>query len=449
MMDWVFVALGVLLTVGTAIFVSAEFSFVALDPSTVERRASAGDTRATSVANALHHLSTHLSGAQVGITLTTVLLGYTTQVALARILRPLLGDLVGETTATGLAVTVAFVLVNAFSMLFGELIPKNIALADPLRAAGLVVTFQKVFTTAFRPIIAALNTSANTILGWFNIEPSEELSGARSSSELAALVRHSAEEGTLDVGTATLLTRSIGIGALQAIDVMTDRGRVHTLQREDSAADVVALARETGHSRFPVVDGNMDDVLGFVHLRRAIAVPFERRADVPVVASSLMAEAPRVPETMPLAPLLVELRSEGLQMAVVVDEYGGTSGIVTLEDVVEEIVGDVADEHDRRRQGARSLKGGVWMVPGVLRPDELAEQAGLQVPDDGPYETLGGLIMDRLSKIPEAGDEIQVGDVHLAVERMDGRRVERIRVWSTSPELNAGPSAMLSEGGTR
>lgn len=448
-MDWVMIAFGVLLTAGTALFVAAEFSLVALDPSTVERRAAAGDKRAATVSQELKHLSTHLSGAQVGITLTTILLGYTTQVALANLLSPIVGRVIGGGAATGIAVAIAFICVNAFSMLFGELIPKNASLADPLRTAGFVAPLQGIFTTVFRPVIVLLNNSANAILGWFHVEPSEELSGARSASELAALVRHSAEEGTLDVGTANLLTRSIGIGALQAIDVMTDRGRVHALDRSDTAADVVALARTTGHSRFPVVDGSMDDVLGFVHLRRAIAVPYERRGEVPVVSSSLMVEAPRVPETMPLAPLLLDLRAEGLQMAVVVDEYGGSSGIVTLEDVVEEIVGDVADEHDRRRQGARSLKGGVWMVPGVLRPDELAAQTRLTVPDDGPYETLGGLIMDRLGRIPAVGDEVRVGDVILAVERMDGRRVDRIRTWSVNPEPHVGPAGMLTEGGER
>ncbi len=433
-MDWLMLIFGVLLTAGTAVFVAAEFSLVALDPSTVERRAAAGDKRASAVAEELTRLSTHLSGAQVGITLTTVLLGYTTQVSLARLLTGWLEPLLGEITAAGIALLIAFITVNAFSMICGELIPKNLSLAEPLKVAGIVAPILRVFTALFKPVIRGLNGSANAILGWFNVEASEELSGARSATELAALVRHSAEEGTLDVGTATLLTRSIGIGALQAIDVMTDRGRVHTLERDMTAADVVDLARETGHSRFPVIDGDMDDVLGLVHVRRAIAVPFERRGDVPVTSSSLMVEAPRVPETMPLAPLLLDLRAEGLQMAVVVDEYGGSSGIVTLEDVIEEIVGDVADEHDRRRQGARSLKGGVWMVPGLLRPDELADQADLHVPDDGPYETLGGLIMDRLARIPTAGDRVEVGDVVLVVERMDGRRVDRIRVWSSAGE---------------
>ena len=204
-------------------------------------------------------------------------------------------------------------------------------------------------------------------------------------------------------------------------------GRSVVVRRdEDSAADVVALARTSGHSRFLVIGDSSDDVVGLVHLRRAVAVPYERRAEVP--AAALMADVLRVPETVHLGPLLVELRDQGDQMAVVVDEYGGTSGVVTLEDVVEELVGDVADEHDRRRQSAARAADGSWVLAGVLRPDELAEVTGLRVPDDGPYETLGGLLMSELGRIPTTGDEIVIGRVRLQVEAMAGRRVERVRV---------------------
>ena len=433
--DWLLILLGVVLTAGTFVFVAAEFSLVALDPGTVDRRVAAGDRRAVAVSRALKHLSLELSSAQVGITATTILLGYTTQAALAELLTGPLGSAgLAEAAAAPAAVVLSLVLVNTFSMVFGELVPKNLALADPLATAGLVAPVQGVFTRALRPVITGLNESANWIIRRFGVEPADELSGGRSASELAALVRRSAEHGTLDVSTATLLTRSIGLGALTAVDVMTDRGRIHTLTREQTAADVVDLARATGHSRFPVIGDDNDDIVGLVHLRRAIAVPYDRRAEVPVSSSSLMVDAPRVPETLALAPLLVQLRDEGLQMAVVVDEYGGTSGVVTLEDVVEELVGDVADEHDRRRSGAHAGPGGSWVVPGVMRPDELAHQADLYVPDDGPYETLGGLVMDRLGRIPRVGDEVRVEDVVLHVEQMDGRRVDRLRVWGVPEE---------------
>ena len=439
MSDIVLLALGVILTLGTAIFVAAEFSLVALDPATVAGQAET-DPRARTVNRALHQLSLQLSACQVGITLTTILLGYVAQDPLSRVLDgPLQSVGVAKAAAIAISATAAFVLVNLFSMLFGELVPKNMALADPLKTAGLVSRPLHIFTVVFKPIIVVLNGMANRLLRRFGIEPAEEMSGARSASELGALVRRSAEAGTLDVSTARLVTRSIGVGQLTAVDVMTDRVRLETLPDTASAADVVALARTTGKSRFPVIGDGIDDVRGFVHLRRAVAVPYERRADVQVTSSSLMSPAPRVPETMQLAQLLVELRDDGLQMALVVDEYVGTSGAVTLEDVVEEIVGEVADEHDPRRPAVYQTKGGHWSVPGSLRPDELARVCPVDVPDNGPYETLGGFVMFRLGRIPAAGDTVDVDDAQLRVEKMDGRRVERIRV--SIAESEAGEDA--------
>ena len=437
------IALGLLLTAGTALFVSGEFSLVALDPSTVETRAAEGDGRAATVRRALGRLSTLLSGAQVGITLTTILLGYTMQDALARLLGELMSTWLAQSAATGAAVVIALVVVNAFSMVFGELIPKNATLADPMRTAGFVAPLLMAFTVVLQPVILLLNNTANLVLHRMGIEPAEEISGTRSAGELAALVRHSAEEGSLDPSTATLLTRSIGLGALTAVDVMTDRGRLHVLDEADTADAVVALARTTGHSRFPVIGEGADDVLGIVHLRRVIAVPYERRASVPVTSSSLMTPAPRVPETMPLASLLVELRNQGSQMAVVVDEYGGTAGVVTLEDAIEEIVGDVADEHDRRRVGARSVASGDWLVPGWTRPDELASRTDLHVPDDGPYETLAGLVMTELGRLPRIGDTVTTPRAALTVEAMEGRRVTRLRV---RPVADPGEAGAVDDG---
>jgi CBS domain containing-hemolysin-like protein len=426
--EWLLVGLGILLTAGTAVFVAAEFALVTLDPGVVDREvALRPDRRTASVRSALRELSTQLSGAQVGITVTTITLGYTAQPALSAILAEPLGSTsLAEGTATGVAAAASLVVINVASMVFGELVPKNAALSSPLATARVVTPVQRGFTAALRPLIAVLNNSANALLRGLGVEPREELSGGRSPQELVALVRRSAEVGTLDAGTATLLANSIELDTLTAVDVMTDRTRMAVVRREDSAADVVARARATGHSRFPVIGDSHDDVVGIVHLRRAIAVPYDRRAEVP--APALMDPAPRVPETVALGPLLVDLREYGLQMAVVVDEYGGTSGVVTLEDVVEELVGDVADEHDPRRAGVRRVGDGVWSVPGLLRPDELTEQTGLVVPEDGAYETLGGLVMAHLGRVPQVGDVVELTEVVLRVEAMSGRRVSRVRV---------------------
>jgi len=435
--DVLMVTVGVLLTAGTAIFVASEFSLVTLDPAVVGADDEEGDSpppgrkgpdrRDRIVRAGLKHLSTELSSAQVGITVTTILLGYTAQPALLSLFSAgFSATPLGEGVAGVLAGVLALIVVNAFSMLFGELIPKNFALSTPHTTARAVVPLQRVFTVGAGPLIAVLNGSANAILRRMGVEPREELSGARSSSELLSLVRRSAQEGTLEAGTATLLANSLELDELTARDVMTDRTRMSVVGRDTSAREVVALAHRTGHSRFPVIGDDRDDVVGLVHLRRAVGVPDDRRDDVP--AGALMVEAPRVPETVTLGPLLVELRGLGLQMAVVVDEYGGTSGVVTLEDVVEELVGDVADEHDRRRGGVARLADGSWAVPGVLRPDELEESTGLRVPEGAAYETLGGLVMDRLGRLPAEGDTVDVDGVVLRVEIVDGRRVERLRV---------------------
>ena len=431
--------LGLVLTAGTFVFVSAEFSLVAIDQAVVEKRAEEGQRGAARVLRATKTLSTQLSGAQVGITLTTILLGYTTQSTIASLLESALGSAgVAWGLATGIAAFAAAAFINVFSMLFGELVPKNLALAHPMDTARAVVPFQMAFTTVFAPVIWVLGGTANWVLRRMGIEPREEISSARSAGELAALVEHSAEEGTFDTSTASLFTNSIRMSRLCAADVMTDRGRVRTLPEGASAADVIALAASTGHSRFPVIGEDSDDVVGLVSLRRAVAVPHERRAEVPVVSASLLAPAPSVPETAPIGPLMVQLRDEGLQMAVVVDEYGGVSGIVTLEDVIEEIVGEVSDEHDQRRLGIRPRPDGTLLVPGTLRPDELKARTGIVLPDDGPYDTLGGLIMNELGDIPAVGQRLQVDGVGLEVAQMQGRRVTQIALTPPPEPEEAG-----------
>jgi len=431
-MEWLLLGAGVLLTLGTAIFVAAEFSLVALDPAHID-----DGPRSSRVRHALKHLSTQLSGAQVGITLTTILLGYTAQPALVELLGvPLQATPLSRAAVAAVAGTLSLVLVNAFSMIVGELVPKNAALSAPMRTAKMVAPLNMGFTTALRPLIAALNGLANGILRLLGIEPMEELAGGRSRQELAALVRRSAEAGTLAPSTALLLKNTIELDNLTAIDVMTDRTRLQTLGADAVAADVMALARATGHSRFPVVGDGPDDIVGLVHLRQAVGVPAHERGDVRV--GTLMVNAPRIPETMRMLPLLVELRGLGHQCAVVVDEYGGTAGLVTLEDVVEELVGEVADEHDRRRAPIHRTAGGAWIIPGVLRPDEVRERTELDIPESYAYETVGGFVMTRLGRVAEVGDQVETSEVRIRVERMEGRRIDRVRLESIAPSPATG-----------
>ncbi|MEX0152492.1 hemolysin family protein [Microbacterium sp. LMI1-1-1.1] len=444
-MDYVMLGVGLLLTVGTGLFVASEFALVNLDRADLESRRAAGESRLSLTIDALRITSTHLSSAQLGITLTTLLTGYTMEPAISNLLRPVF---LAAGLPAGLVVPLAAFIGIAFatvlSMILGELVPKNFALAIPRQTAKLVMPFQVAFTTVFRPAIMVLNGSANGVLRAMGVEPKEELSGARTAEELSSLVRRSASAGMLEKDTASLLDRSLTFARLSAADVMTPRPSVHALAAGDPADDVVQLARRTGHSRFPVYGESMDDIVGVVHLKAAIGVPRERRGEVP--AAALATEPLRVPETVHLDALVEELRSRGYQMAIVVDEYGGTAGVVTLEDLVEEIVGEVLDEHDRSRAGVvRSAQS--LTFPGDLRPDEALDRAGVVVPEGEVYDTVGGFVMAQLERIPAVGDRVDIDGGTLTVHRMDGRRVDRVQFTPTPVEEDVDDLVRATKGG--
>jgi len=256
------------------------------------------------------------------------------------------------------------------------------------------------------------------------IDPKEELSSTRTAEELTSLVRRSAILGALDAQTATLLTKTLALSQLVAADIMTPRPRMHSVEQDATVTDLIQLSVKTGHSRFPVLGTSSDDVVGLAHVKQAVAIDRSKRGSTAV--SKIMSEVIRVPETMPLERLMVELRARGLQMAIVVDEYGGTAGLATLEDLVEELVGELVDEHDRAKAGVTRGANSSVLFPGMTRPDELAEMA-IKVPDDGAYETVAGYIMSVLGRIPVVGDEVSLESGVLRVERMDGRRVDRVR----------------------
>ncbi|WP_435203134.1 hemolysin family protein [Janibacter sp. GS2] len=430
--------LALLLTLGTALFVAAEFSLVALDRPAVQRAVDSGDSAAKPVLGSLRRLSTLLSACQVGITVTTLALGFIANPAIGALISPLLESAgLPERAAANSASGIALVIATGFSMILGEMVPKTLAVSAPLGTAKVVALPMQVVGAIFKPAIFVLNGSANWALHRMGIEPQEELSAARSPSELASLVRTSVEAGTLDSGTGRLVARSLGFGEQTAADVMTPRNRASAIDRRATAEDLVSLARRTGHSRFPVTAGDdWDDIDGVVHVKKGIAVPHERRESVPV--SALMIDAVVVPETLRLDPLLIQLRDSGLQMGVVVDEYGGTAGLVTLEDLVEEIVGEVHDEHDLAQTTGRSLGDGVWTVPGLWRPDEVRDRLGAPVPEGSAYETVGGWVMAELGRVPEVGDTVDVDGWQVTVADMEAHRVDRLRFVELEPTPDEG-----------
>lgn len=439
MNEWLMLGIGVLLTIGTGLFVASEFSLLNVERSDLEARQARGEKGLANPIRALARTSTHLSAAQLGITLTTLLTGFVAEPALTKLFEPVFQNLpLSSSAREALNLGVSLLVATLFSFLIGELVPKNLALSIPLPVLKWVVGFQLAFTWVFGWMIKFLNVSGNGIVRSLGIEPKEELSSTRTAEELSSLVRRSASLGALDASTATLLTKTLALSQLVAADVMTPRPRVISLESEATVSDVIQASIKTGHSRFPIVEGSSDDVIGVVHVKQAVSVPREKRGDVPVTA--IMSPILRVPETMRLETLMVELRAKGLQLAIVVDEYGGTAGLATLEDLIEELVGELVDEHDRAKAGVTRGANSSVLFPGMIRPDELLEMA-IKVPDDGAYETVAGFMMSVLGRIPAVGDETNIEDGTLRVERMDGRRVDRVRFTPTNlPDLGAESS---------
>ncbi|MDL9937259.1 hemolysin family protein [Gordonia sp. ABSL1-1] len=427
----------VALTLGTALFVAAEFSLTALERSTIaDDVATRGDRRARLVQRAHSTLSFQLSGAQLGITITTLITGYIAEPVLAIILEPTMDAFgLSESTASGLSLALALIIATSLSMVLGELIPKNLAIAKPLAVARATAGPMTFFSSAFRWAIDGLNGSANWLVRRLGVEPAEELRSARSPQELVSLVRTSARAGSIDEDTATLVHRSLKFGERTAEDLMTPRVTVECLDRADTIRDLVIAASRTGHSRFPVVvDGNLDDLIGVVHVKQAFTVAHS------TPLSTIARHVPRVPASLGGDSLMEQIRADGMELCVVIDEYGGTAGIVTTEDVIEEILGDVTDEHDNERADV-AVEGDGYLCAGLLRIDELADAIGYEAPE-GPFDTLGGLVMFVLGRIPVVSDSVllpqppRVADDEdddnpgtpvtwrATVRQMDGRRID-------------------------
>jgi len=430
-------AVGIVLIVATGFFVAAEFALVNLDRADINARMERGERGLARISRALSRTSTHLSSAQLGITLTTLLTGFAMEPAVSALLSAAFESWGWSAGVTSWVALIASVLVaTLLSMLLGELVPKNFALAVPLKTAKVVMPLQAGFTFIFRPAVAGLNGTANGILKLFGVTPREELSSARTPEELSALVLHSARAGLLEKDTATLLSKTLRFSERTAADVMTPRPRVVDVAADDPVLAVLESARRSGYSRFPVVGDDLDDLLGVVHVKYAMSVPRSRRAEVPV--SAIMTEPLRVPETMTLDNLLAELRGKGYQLAVVIDEYCGTAGSTTLEDVVEELIGEVADEHDRTAAGV-VRSGDTTTFPANLRPDELSERTGITVPENPDYETVAGFVMSQLGELPTINDEVTCPGGTLRVVRMDGRRIDRLRFTPDRDSDNGEP----------
>jgi CBS domain containing-hemolysin-like protein len=416
-----------------AVFVAAEFALTSVDRPRVQRLADGGDDRAQRVLAALRTLSFQLSGSQLGITVSSLVLGFLAEPVVGRLIDPVFGG-----APESVSYVVALVLATAVQTVFGELVPKNAAVAQPLRAAYLVAPVQRAFSAACRPLIVGLNGSANWVVRRLGVEPTDELGAGRSRAELRRIVATSAERGALAEGTARLVRRSLAFDDRTVADVLTPRTRVVALSAQSTIADLVASARRSGYSRFPVFEHQLDNLIGVAHVKAVFRCADEDRPTTPI--RDVLEPLGVLPETLALDEALGQLRREPLQMAAVIDEYGGVAGVVTLEDLIEELVGEVRDEHDQPPQPAIvELAEGVWRVSGILREDVAAERLGFNAPS-GPYETLAGLVLEHAGKIPEVDDAVTIEDAvdatpwKLTVEAMDGHRIATIRLSHGVPD---------------
>ncbi len=428
-----------LLILATGFFVAVEFALVAIDRDRVELDAAAGGRGARSTASALRRLSFHLSGAQLGITVTSLVVGFIAEPTVASALEPAVRAIVGDDRAGSVSIVLALALATLVSMVVGELVPKSIAIARPRATAYALSPPMVLISRLLGPLITFLNGAANWTVRRVGIEPQEELTSVRSLQELEFLIRSSGAEGTLEPEALTLLTRSIRFGEKDAAAALVPRRSVISVAVDETISDLAAKAVATGHSRFPVIGIDLDDVRGLVHVKDVYRIPFASRSSTSV--QDVMVPAFVVPETRDLTDLLGDLRRVGTHLAVVVDEHGGTAGIITLEDVLEEIVGEIDDEHDRPAPRLTAVdRPGEWLLDGALHPDEVFDACGFSVPD-GDYETMAGFVLARLGRIPDVGE----GFEH------DGWRVEvvardKLRVATVCLRRHAPPTTDRREG---
>ncbi|MFF4548763.1 hemolysin family protein [Streptomyces sp. NPDC001435] len=418
----------VLLSIACGAFVAAEFSLTTVERGELERAVERGERGAAGALKAVRSLTFQLSGAQLGITVTNLVVGMLSEPSIAKLIAgPLEALGLSSGTASSVALVLGTALSTVFLMVVGELVPKNWAISSPLAVAKRVGNPQRLFSAAFRPFITHLNNTANHVVRRFGVEPAEELASARGPQELVALARHSAKEGALEADTAELFVRTLNLADLSSENVMTPRVQVVALDVQATCEDVANATRATGLSRFPVYRGSLDSVVGIAHIKDVLALPADERPHRPV--SQVMREPLLVPESLTVDRLLDRLSGKRT-MAVVIDEYGGTAGVATLEDIVEEVVGEVRDEHDPHETpdlapaGADEEGRALYSADGAARTDQLA-RVGLRAPE-GPYETLAGLIATALGRIPRTGDRVEVAGWRLDVVDASGRRAARV-----------------------
>ncbi|MGW0188066.1 hemolysin family protein [Streptomyces sp. NPDC003362] len=433
---WLGVLAVFVLTAGTGYFVAQEFAYVSADRLALARDAEAGDRRAARALKVLERLSFMLSGAQLGITVTGLVVGFIAEPSVSALLRPALtGVGIPDGAVTGISVVLAFVLATAVQMVLGELAPKNLAIAVPERLAKTLAASTLGYLKVVGPVVRIFDGAANRLLRKAGIEPVEELHHGATLEELGHLIGESHEQGHLPRGTADLLDHALEFSERTLDEVMVPRADAVFIRKDATAAEAVDLIGRYGHSNYPVLGDHPDDVAGVLGVRELMALPAGRLAGT--TAGALARRPLLLPDTLPLPDAVERMRERDDEFAVVLDEHGGVAGLVTYEDIAEELVGDIADESDTVTRVAVA-DGAGWLVDAGRRLDEVAEATGVALPEEDDYDTVAGLVVDRLGRFPAIGDRVTValpdgGDAVIDVRTLDRHVPERVRIERIAP----------------
>ncbi|MCW8376235.1 hemolysin family protein [Streptomyces justiciae] len=419
------------LTAGTGYFVAQEFAYVSADRLALAREAEAGDRKAARALTVLERLSFMLSGAQLGITVTGLVVGFIAEPSVSALLEPALtGVGVPEGAVGGISVVLAFVLATVVQMVLGELAPKNLAIAVPERLAKSLAGSTLAYLKVVGPVVHLFDGAANRLLRKAGIEPVEELHHGATLEELGHLIGESHEQGELPKVTAELIDHALEFSERTLDEVMVPRVDAVFVRKDATAAEAVDLIARHGHSTYPVLGDHPDDVPGVIGVRELMRLPADRLA---VTGAGSLARTPLLlPDTLPLPDAVERMRERGDEFAVVLDEHGGVAGIVTYEDIAEELVGDIADETDKVIEVAVA-DGEGWLVDAGRRLDEIADATGIELPEEEDYDTAAGLVVDRLGRFPAIGDRLTVeladgGRVVIDVRTLDRHVPERVRM---------------------
>jgi len=438
----------VFLLVGcNAFFAAVEFSLVAVRPSRIRQLVEDGDARARVVQSLLEEMGLVVSGVQVGVTLASLSLGFLGEAAIAVALEDMFAGLAGPGSVFlvhGISLVVAFGSLTFLHVVLGELVPKTISLERSERVALLTARPFSLFLKTFRVAIRALDSSARRINRALGASAGRTHALVHSAEELQILVEQAREQGLFEPGEAKFIQSAIELGGVQVREIMVHRRDVHALPIEASLDDVLNMLAVTQRSRLPIYEGSLDHPVGFIHVKDILWVLLDRqrRKEEGVAAPEFHLRGEIrpiviVPETKPAGELLSELRSKHTGMAMVVDEFGTILGLVTLEDLLEQVVGEIHDEFDVVERPL-ALPDGAMALDGSSKMRDLETEYRIELPEDPAYETLGGFVMARLGFIPKGGESFEEAGFRFTVMEVDRRRVARVKIQRLRAPVGSG-----------